>query len=776
MLRRSLWALALAGGFALAVGSSLFATVSNLVVTPVTPESARWVSISVPLTGASDGTSTVYSASLHTEDPFALLRHQEIRIRFGTSAGQVAVRGGTLQMDGTQCLYSVAANERLSEGDALVFVQGERCGVLSGTPTGNWTISVTAAPSPRALALSAAFAPEPWNHVAGITVLGTPPSTGSLFLQAEYGDYEGPRNTRRIDLLNYMWQISPSPRWLYAVLGGAIVMMFLGFLVGPAGPVTDASSRLVFAMRAAAGAGLLAGALGISYAVIVPPFQAADESFHFLGYAEINHRADLASEAARWSSLIQFDRIRFHPNERFRPRDVDHPSARWAETTVPDISARSSCTRLWMLFGHVLGRLQTAQTFLGIRMLNVLIWALTIAVCASLAPWLTDVPFPQLLGFVSAFVPTLPFFAMFVSNYAPLTSAYVLLAFAVTVVVLQGKLSDYAGFLMGGSLGLAVTLSRSAVPMAVFCCFVPLFRLAGSSSNTDTKWRAVVRAGVFWGGVLVAAVTAAWVAGQHYIVGTSPGLVLPPRVAQAVRTIFGWHGETNTALYGWLVLAGALIGGAGIEIGVRGALSRIVSRLELPIHLICVALAALVAGTMVLSLWVEFPRLAFFDLLNPPSPFEYVARVVSSELAFFRIRHFDALLSSSFWAGFGWLDTVFPDWFIGLLSGVSGSALIALLLWRRSPGKQLQPTLLLVCAGFLVTLAVYAVVTLRISPDLHGRYLIGLYLAVLSICWIRPAASADSSRIGSRSRCIALAALVLFAHGYALNCLLRRYF
>jgi hypothetical protein len=351
------------------------------------------------------------------------------------------------------------------------------------------------------------------------------------------------------------------------------------------------------------------------------------------------------------------------------------------------------------------------------------------------------------------------------------------LAFAITVVVLQGELSDLAGLLLGGSLGLAVTLSRSAAPMAVFCCFVLFFRLAGSSSHPVTRWRAVERASIFWGGIWVAALTAAWFAVPNYIVGTNLGLILPSPVAQAVRTLFSWHGDASAALCGWLVLAGTLIAVAGIEIGIRGAWSRVISRLDLPIRRICIALAALVAGTMVLSLWIEFPRLPFVDFLNPSSPREYALQALSSGLAFFRLRHSDGLLSTTFWAGFGWLDTIPPDWFIGVLSGCSGCALIALLLSRRSQGKQeLRPALLLVCAGFLVTLAVYAVTTLRFSPDLHGRYLIGLYLAFLSICWIPPAAFPVSSSLVSRGRCVVLGALVLFAHGYSLTCILRRYF
>jgi hypothetical protein len=777
-LPRLLWATLLSGSFAAVIFCTLTSRVPNILDTPMAPDGAG-APRAVPLIETGGPAPPVYITWLHASDPLAVVTHPELRILFATYGASVHLRSARLEVVGTPCAYEPPPGSVLSDNSTLAFVRNASCTALHGTPSGDLKLVVSLERRARVAVWTyqpnGVSPPQGASAIEIVGLAGSGTSETPALLRGQFVDYNaGPPGFKRIDLLNYTWQIAPTPRWLYAVLGGAALMMLLGFLLVPAGPVTEARSRWVFAMRSAAGTGLLAGALGIGYAVMIPPFQAPDESFHFLGYTEITHREDLASGAARWSSLIQFDRIRYHSSERFRPHDVEHPSARWMEATASDISSRSSGTRVWMLFSRALKGLQTAQTLLGLRALNVCVWALAVAGVACLAPFLTDVAYPQLLVFVYLFIPTLPFFGMFVSNYALLTSTYVLLAFAFTVLVLQGKLSDCAGLLLGGSFGFALTLSRSAVPMAVFCCFVPLLRFVGSSGTTVTKSSAVRRASVFWGGLGIAALTAVWLVGPSYVVGTTPGLPLPPRVAQFIRALFGWHDGTNAALDSSLVLAAALIAIAGLEIGIRGAMSRVISRLEPAIHLVCVALAALVAGMMILSLWIEFPRLTFVDYLNPPSRSDYVAQALSSGLAFFRLRYSDALLSTSFWAGFGWLDTIPPDWFIGLLSGVSGCALIALLLSPRS--QRLQPALLLVCSGFLTTLAAYAVITLRVSPDLHGRYLMGLYLAVLSICWIRPAAIPTSSSTVSRGRGLALAAMVLFSHGYSLSFILRRYF
>ena len=151
----------------------------------------------------------------------------------------------------------------------------------------------------------------------------------------------------------------------------------------------------------------------------------------------------------------------------------------------------------------------------------------------------------------------------------------------------------------------------------------------------------------------------------------------------------------------------------------------------------CGATAAAVLGALMLaSLVVDFPVLEYVDLDHRPEATAYVGRALLSALGMFRLRHPDVLMSTSFWVGFGWLDAIPPTWLTIFLTTMTGLALISLLLqfaMRRSVVG--VAWLGVIGIGWAVTLPLYAVVALKYSPDLHGRYLLGLYLSVLPICW-----------------------------------------
>ena len=80
----------------------------------------------------------------------------------------------------------------------------------------------------------------------------------------------------------------------------------------------------------------------------MPPFQAPDEPSHFLGYALVTDNPALPDETARWGWLTHFERLRGHPEERFRPLDIGHPYLVSWHLVSPVGFGRSSITvPLW---------------------------------------------------------------------------------------------------------------------------------------------------------------------------------------------------------------------------------------------------------------------------------------------------------------------------------------------------------------------------------------------------------------------------------------------
>ncbi len=105
-----------------------------------------------------------------------------------------------------------------------------------------------------------------------------------------------------------------------------------------------------------------------------------------------------------------------------------------------------------------------------------------------------------------------------------------------------------------------------------------------------------------------------------------------------------------------------------------------------------------------------------------------------SALTWPRLRHHDFLLSTSFWGAFGWLDRLLPEWAITVCVTVSSMTAIALLVSAsRRRDAVLMKSLAVVALGSVASFLAYVVVTLKTSPDVHGRYLLGLYLCVLVV-------------------------------------------
>src|SRR5206468_508595 len=106
-----------------------------------------------------------------------------------------------------------------------------------------------------------------------------------------------------------------------------------------------------------------------------------------------------------------------------------------------------------------------------------------------------------------------------------------------------------------------------------------------------------------------------------------------------------------------------------------------------------------------------------------------------------RLTHTDLLLGSAFWAGFGWIDTVLPSSVVAGLTALTSLALISsgLTVARRQSTRQAL-WLALLASGAVVSLAAYALAAFSVNRNLHGRYVMGLYLCMLSLAWAIPLA------------------------------------
>ena len=190
-------------------------------------------------------------------------------------------------------------------------------------------------------------------------------------------------------------------------------------------------------------------------------------------------------------------------------------------------------------------------------------------------------------------------------------------------------------------------------------------------------------------------------------------------------------------------------------------------------------LAGLVLLSLVGSLVASYPQLESARVLSAP---ERVTAVLATMATMFRLRQPNFLLSTSFWVGFGWLDTSPGAWFQAALVLVVASALV-LLLRHIALGAEARRLLwlLVLGAGGAVALVFYTLTT-QVSKPLHGRYLIGWYLCLLAVAGgaltldhRAPIAAVARPPSGVGRAAFLLVAISLL-HVYCLCFILRRYF
>ena len=251
-----------------------------------------------------------------------------------------------------------------------------------------------------------------------------------------------PETAPRIVLLNHMWRLSPGIAWLVGAVCVAIGLALAGCLAFPTRPLGGASSSPAAAavVRAGGGAALLAASLAVLYAVLAPPLSGPDEPYHLLGYADLTRDGALAEDAVAWMAETHLWRIRYNPEEHFRTIDVGQPFVVVDSQLRPtEVAQRSAVlARLERAVAPLLRGLPAPRVLLALRLLNALLFALAVGVATALAVALVPEPLPQWLAFPFLFVPSLPFFAMHVSETALLCSIYVLLAISLAVLFGDG--------------------------------------------------------------------------------------------------------------------------------------------------------------------------------------------------------------------------------------------------------------------------------------------------------------------------------------------------
>ena len=775
LARRALVAL----GFAMAFASPLAVVLSRTI--PATAQrqlaeaAAGDQSVPVELPRAAvqslAGISYLHRVRLETRNIGQIADRSEIRLLVATHGTSPSLDAGELAISGTECTYRTVRGARFPNNEYVTFRRGRGCAPLHGTPTGELRLTLRFSTAGRAALWT--YTPSPGAAISHDAILIADPvlpqSYARPIVRGVLVDTYPANSARRVDLLAYVWQVSGSSRWIWIALAGSATLVWCAALCFQRGAADVNDRPRPDAARAAAGAFCAAAGLSVMYAVLVPPFQAADEPNHFITFATVIGRPALANEATAWAELSHFERIQFHPDERFGPADRDRRGITWNDGVAQDTIRGAGILWLWRAVSVVVGTLPIAHLLLALRLINTLLFASTVACYVLLVAWITGTRHPELWVVPLFLVPTLPFFASYVSNYSLLVDAYIVLAAGAIVLSCGRPRASIAGPLIAGSWIVAALVSRSAVPLAPMIAALLLARLVMGAQQ-----RPVLSAAVFWSGVGLAIAAGLKLAAVTYAqaIGTVADRLLRSSIASLISA---------AVQDPWLaVLPAAAAVGAEVMIAalLRRAGPRRVDGCRTLVRLAAGGAAAAMVLLLAASFVIDVPRLYPVDPLSPPPPLVYAKAATRAGLTMFRFGRPDLLMSVTFWGGFGWLDTLLPDAAVAALAGATGVAFAALFFWTARV-RSIRTMILVCCVvlGYAAALAAYAVSVSRTTPaDLHGRYLIGLYLLVVTLAWTALPRAVDAAWINRRIAVTAGGMACLGIHAYSLAMILQRYF
>jgi hypothetical protein len=667
------------------------------------------------------------------------------------------------------CSYAARSGETFPNNDVLVFFRRQKCAPLSDSAQNELVLTIQlSAPGP----VGVWTAPRSRTPPSDLEILISDRVAGMFAGRAiagSVGHTDTSRTTSRLALLNYVWQVSPSPWWLIGLMIGAAALVGVaGFLLADARVLAGEIGAPV-ELQSVLGAFCAALALAIVYTCLVPPFQAADESNHFVGLASFLGETELAGEATLLAQKGHFDRIAFHPDQRFNPSNIGHPGAIWGTGTVPEWDLRGKGVfAVWYVFAPLVRGHSVGTTLLLTRVLN----AIVFATAAGLFVYLVDVFSPHRWPILDTFplfiIPTLPFFGIQVSNYAPLCAVYVILAGAVMVFIWDGRRSYVSGPLMGSAWAAATLLARSAIPLA------PL--LAGCAAGRAVlgpRRVSGVTAVVFWVGLTLPCAIAL--------------SLIPQQLSNLARTASTGLPAALRATWVFVDHPWALIALGTAASAAELWLHRNESNVEYADHtlttqvtrVVAYAAAVLIGVSMVASAFVKYPSAPVVDPLHAPPTGWYLSRMLLAGMTMFRLSQPDFLTSRSFWSGFGWLDTPMPDWIVIALAASTGAAFSMTLVWiARSGAHRTGVHLFLIVAALVGAFLASAFFVLRSTPaDLHGRYLLGIYLCLIAVSWHCLPRLIENARSQWRIAVLAVCGLaVITIHGTAFATILSRYF
>jgi hypothetical protein len=684
------------------------------------------------------------------------------------------------------CSWTPASGDNVLAGERIRFVRNAGQAACANSEAGDAASAVIEADSSRRLrleinapGLSAAAllghdlaAP---TQVRRTELIVADPSGGStrFVVDAHALRPSGVAPRERVSLLATVWSGADSGRQtstassLKATLAALTVALLLGVVV-LLFPRRTASAR-----TSAVAFGLIIGPLFGLWALVMPPLQGADEPDHLLsGYQLAAPPADVAplqAALADEAKRVHFERIKFQRTEGFNAADTLSPyPVAWARHVAAfDLPGRSALES--GLFRFHRPRAENAP-FTYLLQLRLLI-GLWVAACGAACAWVltrvndgeTPAGFHAVVALL-ALTPSVPHFSTHVSNYGFLIGSLLLVLCSASVrprTERQGTLKFAA---LGVAFAFCALSGRAGITALALVPLASLWKPAVPGISSMRLWSTA------------------------FVAFAAPLVFAKPQsfafLGRGFSVIAAWapNVPANLLLVGLFGVACVVMALVDHELAKRASPAsyttapegRRPTQGERRIY-------AGAAGFFLLVLIVPwaFPVTPLRDneTVEALKGVAYVLEVVPRFFAGLGISNPEYFLTSSYWSGFGWLDTTFSRRLLRVLKCVPAAlALLAIAgWWYRSDGKRplafLASSWLL--AGIAVALLAFAISFERVN--LHGRSLVLPYMVLLAGALL-PLAMGRANRELNWVPTRLLAAAAIGVQFYALRFVLERHF
>ena len=566
----------------------------------------------------------------------------------------------------------------------------------------------------------------------------------------------------RLDLIAYLWQTRTSR---VAIWGITLALLAL------VGIVLLTTERM-----APVGMAVAACALAAAWAIVIPPLQGADEPDHLLSFAEVTGAPEVAEHLEWFARRSHFERLRFHGDERFRPRDrvSPHPVAWTGDVHAERMDNRSpTAVRLWRVAAAMgIRNTPLPDLLLLVRLFNALVFGLAVGVAGVALRWAgVSGRAWALVGL--ALIPTLASFAVMLSDWAFVASWSIWLTASLLLLIDDGPRASWAGLGLGVSTALLASTSIGALALAPLIGAVIAGRLVlGGPMEPGHGWTRSPK--VFWVG-LAAGGTAGYLLAHTLF---TAGFQRYDATGNTFADLLAFVNQTlaTIAEAPWLLLVAVAVL-AGVDLAMAPARRHAaVARLgRLAASAVAVVVGGAVCLTAVLSLVIRLPIVGTLPDPRYASATDYVLAVLLSVVTLGRLRGFDHLTFSSFWSGFGWIDAVMPDaGLVALAALMIAASAGSMIVWQRGGRYRALGWVGIILAGAIGSAVAYAAAGYLMNRNVHGRYLLGLAVPLIGV--LAAGAGAWLAHTPRSTARLAAAGIIIAIHGGSLAWVLTRYF